>query len=368
MPVCDRSVISFFLVKMEIKRIEIPNLGISKDFGKVTWLTEDENRDIIIDAVKRSISFVFSNDRRTCEENFHSVAAGAGPSMMMDKIGEEELNKYGGIVDINVSADFAGNGLNWRIYKKPSKNKSYPEFSKYKDALKFLSEQFESGYDYPVLKVYNNGFPNTDIERHKRFISYRLEQIITNGNSLPLRNCGYFWWNDGESNTMFWEIRLYTAISLNLTIKTGIPISIIIFDVDRVKELPILKEESIITERIDKFLRIIGSPLKTLYLECDVDRKNGHGISGICVEDRDGTWLKYDIIDLPGDGLGKSIYLVMDLTYRELFLSCRDCDERKKSGGIVVLEDFLVDLHPERRKKIIESITKIFSNIQFIIK
>lgn len=44
---------------MEIKRIEIPNLGISKDFDRVTWLTEDKNRDILIDAVKRSVSFVF---------------------------------------------------------------------------------------------------------------------------------------------------------------------------------------------------------------------------------------------------------------------------------------------------------------------
>ena len=64
---------------MNIKSIRIPNLGISKDFGRVNWLTDDENRDIIIDAVKRSVSFVFSNDRRVFEENLHSVAAGAGP-------------------------------------------------------------------------------------------------------------------------------------------------------------------------------------------------------------------------------------------------------------------------------------------------
>lgn len=349
---------------MNIKSIRIPNLGISKDFGRVNWLTDDENKDIIIDAVKRSISFVFSNDRRVCEEKLHSVTSGAGPSMMMDKIGEGEINKYGGIVDINVSADFAGKDFSWRIYKKPSKNKGYPEFSKYKDALRFLSDQFESGYDYPVLKVYDNDFPNMKIKGYKKYFTNSRLYLLSDTNlSLP-KNYGYHWWSDGKSSTLFWELRLSRAIILDLSIKSEFPT---IFDIESTKKSQILKEEPLIMNGIDRFLKIIESPLKVRFLRWDENRENSHEISDICVEERDGTWLKYKIIDFP-DGLGKAIYLVMDLTYRELFLSNRDYDKRKKSGGIVVLENMFVDLRPERRKEIIEAITKTFNNIQFIIK
>ena len=79
-------------------------------------------------------------------------------------------------------------------------------------------------------------------------------------------------------------------------------------------------------------------------------------------------WLNYNIIDLPGDGLGKAIFLVMDLIHRKLFLESKGYDERKISGGIVVLDDFLVDLHPERRREVTEAITNTFRDIQFIIK
>lgn len=130
--------------------------------------------------------------------------------------------------------------------------------------------------------------------------------------------------------------------------------------------LSILKEENLIISKIGMFLRMVEPTLKPLFLRSEIE--DGKEELKLYVEDRnDGTWLKYNILDLP-DGLGKAVYLAMDLTYRKLFLSCRDCDEGKKSGGIVVLEDFLVDLHPERRKKIIEAITKTFSNIQFVIK
>ena len=131
--------------------------------------------------------------------------------------------------------------------------------------------------------------------------------------------------------------------------------------------LSILKEGNLIISKIGMFLRMVEPTLKPLFLRSEIE--DGKEELKLYVEDRnDGTWLKYNILDLPGDGLGKAVYLVMDLTYRELFLSCKDCNERKESGGIVVLEDIFVDLHPERRKKIIEAITKTFCNIQFIIK
>lgn len=110
---------------------------------------------------------------------------------------------------------------------------------------------------------------------------------------------------------------------------------------------------------------MVEPTLKPLFLRSEIE--DGKEELKLYVEDRnDGTWLKYDIMDLP-DGLGKAVFLVMDLTYRDLFLKSRD-EGRKKSGGIVVLEDFLVDLHPERRRKIIEAIINTFRDIQFIIK
>lgn len=349
---------------MKIENIDIPNLGISKDFDRVTWLTEDKNRDILIDAVKRSVSFVFSNDRRVCEENFHSVASGASPSMIMDKIGEEELNKYGGIVDINVSADFSGKDFNWRIYKKPSKNKGYPEFSKYKDAIRFLSDQFESGYDYPVLKVYDNGFPNLIAPKeYKKYLTDGRRRVLTY--SLPPRNYGYHWWKDGNSPIYFWGFRLFHSLIWDTSFRLRISGNM---DSKTRDNFPILKDGNLIINKIGPFIKMVEPDIKPLFLTTsgEEDHINKFNIS---VEDKNGgLWLNYNIMDLPGDGLGKAVYLIMDLTYRELFLSCRDCDERKKSGGIVVLEDFLVDLHPERRKKIIEAITKTFCNIQFIIK
>ena len=345
---------------MEIKRIEIPNLGISKDFDSVTWLTEDKNRDILIDAVKRSVSFVFSNDRRVCEENFHSVASGSGPSMMMEKIKEDDLSKYGGVVDINVSADFDGKELNWRIYKKPSKNKGYPEFSKYMEALRFLSDKFESGYDYPILKVYDNEFPNLGFKKCGEYLTDDRRHLLTEG---PPRNYGYHWWSDGNSPIFFWGFRLFHSLIWDTHSRLRTPGSI---DNKSRDNFLILKDGNLIINKIGIFLRMVEPTIKPLFLTTSGDGDYLNKLY-INVEDKNGgSWLKYDIMDLP-DGLGKAVFLVMDLTYRELFLSCRDCDEGKKSGGIVVLENFLVDLHPERRKKIIESITKLFSNIQFII-
>lgn len=348
---------------MKIENIKIPNLGISKRFDRVTWLTDDKDKDILIDAVKKSISFVFSSDRRVCEEELHSVSSGEGPSMIMDKIGEDDLNKYGGTVDINVSADFDGEELNWRIYKKPSKNKGYPEFSKYMEALRFLSDKFESGYDYPALKVYDNGFPNLwGHKKYKKYLTCDRRHLLTEG---PPRNYGYHWWSDGNSPIFFWGFRLFHSLiwdtQSRLRILGGI-------DNESRDKFPILKDGNLIITKIGIFLRMIEPTIKPLFLTTsgDGDYLNKFYMK---VENKNGgIWLNYNIIDLPGDGLGKAVYLVMDLTYRELFLKSKGYDERKRSGGIVVLDDFLVNLHPERRKKTIEAITKVFSNIQFIVK
>lgn len=347
---------------MKIENIEIPNLGISKRFDRVTWLTDDKDRDILIDAVKKSISFVFSSDRRICEEELHSVSSGQGPSMMMDKIGEDDLNKYGGTVDINVSADFDGKELNWRIYKKPSKNKGYPEFSKYVEALRFLSDKFESGYDYPVLKVYDNEFPNLVVsKKYKEYLTCGRRHLLTEG---PPRNYGYHWWSEGSSPIFFWGFRLFHSLIWDTHSRLRTPGSI---DNENRGIFSILKDGSLIINKIGIFLRMVEPTIKPLFLTTSGDEDYLNKFY-ICSEDKNGgMWLNYNIIDLPGDGLGKAVYLVMDLTYREFFLESRD-EERKTSGGIVVLEDFLVDLQPERRKEIIEAITKTFSNIQFIIK
>nr|DAV98819.1 MAG TPA: DNA double-strand break repair protein [Bacteriophage sp.] len=349
---------------MKIENIEIPNLGISKRFDRVTWLTDDKDRDILIDAVKKSISFVLSSDRRICEEELHSVSSGQGPSMMMDKIGEDDLNKYGGTVDINVSADFAGGKFNWRIYKNPPKNKGYPEFSKYMEALRFLSDKFESGYDYPVIKVYDNGFPNLwGPKRYKEYLTDDRRYILTEG--YPPRNYGYHWWSEGSSPIFFWGFRLFHSLMWNKSSLLRIPGSI---DNESRDKFPILKEGNLIINRIGIFLRMVEQTIKPLFLTASGDGDYLNKFY-ICTENKNGgIWLNYNIMDLPGNGLGKAVYLVMDLTYRELFLESKGYDERKISGGIVVLEDFLVDLHPERRRKMIEAITKVFSNIQFIIK
>ena len=348
---------------MRIENIKIPNLGISKRFDRVTWLNDDKDRDILIDAVKKSISFVFSSDRRVCEEELHSVASGSGPSMMMDKIKEDDLSKYGGVVDINVSADFDGKELNWRIYKKPSKNKGYPEFSKYMEALRLLSDKFESGYDYPVLKVYDNGFPDLDSKKYKKYLTNDRGHILTE--DYPPRNYGYHWWSDGNSPISFWGFRLYRSLIWDTDSRLRIPGSI---DNESRDNFLILKDGNLIINKIGIFLRMIEPTIKPLFLTTSGDEDYLNKFY-ICAEDKNGgMWLNYNIIDLPGDGLGKAVFLVMDLTYRKLFLESKGYDERKRSGGIVVLEDFLVDLHPERRKKIIEAITKTFSNIQFVIK
>lgn len=348
---------------MRIENIKIPNLGISKSFDRVTWLTDDKDRDILIDAVKKSISFVFSSDRRVCEEGLHSVASGAGPSMKMDKIKEDDLSKYGGIVDINISADFDGKELNWRIYKKPSKNRDYPEFSKYIEALRFLSDKFESGYDYPVLKVYDNGFPNLwGPKRYKEYLTDDKRHILTEG--YPPRNYGYHWWSDGSSPIFFWGFRLFHSLMWNKSSLLRIPGSI---DNESRGKFPILKEGNLIINKIGILLRMVEPTIKPLFLTSsgDGDYLNRFYMN---VEDKNGVWLNYNIMDLPGDGLGKAVYLVVDLTYRKLFLESKGYDERKNSGGIVVLEDFLVDLQPERRKRIVEAITNTFRDIQFIIK
>lgn len=348
---------------MEIKRIEIPNLGISKRFDRVTWLTDDKDRDILIDAVKKSISFVFSSDRRVCEENLHSVASGTGPSMIMDKIGEDDLSKYGGTVDINVSADFDGKEFNWRIYKKPSKNKGYPEFSKYIESLRILSDNFESGYDYPVLKVYDNGFPNLVVsKKYKEYLNCGRRHLLIDG---PPRNYGYHWWSDGNSPIFFWGFRLFHSLIWDTHSRLRTPGSI---DNERRDNFLILKDGNLIINRIGIFLRMVEPTIKPLFLTTSGDEDYLNKFYIKVENENGGIWLNYNIIDLPGDGLGKAVYLIMDLTYRKLFLESKGYDERKESGGIVVLEDFLVDLQPERRKKIIESITNTFRDIQFIIK
>lgn len=350
---------------MRIENIEIPNLGVSKSFDRVTWLTDDKDRDILIDAVKKSISFVFSSDRRVCEEELHSVASGSGPSMMMDKIKEDDLSKYGGVVDINVSADFDGKELNWSIYKKPSKNKGYPEFSKYMEALRILSDNFESGYDYPVLKVYDNGFPNLwdpKNKKYKEYLNCDRRYILTEG---PPRNYGYHWWSDGNSPIFFWGFRLFHSLIWDTQSRLRIPGSI---DNESRDNFSILKDGNFIINKIGVFLRMVEPTIKPLFLTTSGDGDYLNKFY-ICAENKNGgIWLNYNIMDLPGDGLGKAVYLVMDLTYREFFLKSREYDERKRSGGIVVLEDFLVDLHPERRKKIVEAIINTFRDIQFIIK
>lgn len=338
---------------MKIENIKIPNLGISKRFDRVTWLTDDKDRDILIDAVKKSISFVFSSDRRVCEEGLHSVASGTGPSMKMDKIGTEEVARYGGKVDIYAFADFLGEKFNWRIHKNPSRNGGYPEFSKYVKALEFLSDKFNSGYDYPVLKVYDNEFPTDKVEKIDRYLK-TYKEIIEDCRGYLLRNLGYHWWSDGNSNIFSWGARLFIMSFRQSKRIEGNDISI----------LPIDSEGNLLIDKINRFLRIVGEDIKVLYFRIDPEEHYGKEI-GLVSSDSSGCWTFRKVFDLR-DGLDKSIYLIIDLVYRELFLWGGNLES--DSGGIVVLEDFLVDLQPERRRNIIEAMIKVFSNIQFIIK
>lgn len=348
---------------MRLNKILIPNLGIIKEFDRVSWLDNDKDKDIIIDAVKRSLSFLFSTDRRVCEREFHSVASGSGPSLNMDKIGTEEVAMYGGKVDIHAFADFLGDKLSWKIYKNPSKNKGYPEFSKYVETLKFLSDKFESGYDYPVLKVYDNGFPNLVVsKKYKEYLTCGRRHLLTEG---PPRNYGYHWWSDGNSPIFFWGFRLFHSLIWDTHSRLRTSGSI---DNESRDNFLILKDGNLIINKIGIFLRMVEPTIKPLFLTTSGDEDYLNKFY-ICAEDKNGGMrLNYNIMDLPGDGLGKAVYLVMDLTYRNLFLESKGYDERKISGGIVVLDDFLVDLYPERRRKIIEAITNTFKNIQFIIK
>lgn len=120
-------------------------------------------------------------------------------------------------------------------------------------------------------------------------------------------------------------------------------------------------------------LESVKEALKRCYINVDKDIQNVDFIFNIKKHDLEIKSERMDggkeilPIKLLSDGIKGILGMVADISYRMALLNPQLLDRSNDTPGIILIDEVDMHLHPSWQKRIIEDLTHIFPNVQFII-
>lgn len=224
--------------------------------------------------------------------------------------------------------------------------------SEYKNAFNQLYDWHIKTGERPLLAYYSDGYPHySNVAKSKKENSKEAFLVKSFDESF-----GYTDWNSEMGCTNTWLVRLETQIRTMKYSKWQYDET----DNEAVRKVAMDeievsgKEVSYVTGILKRFSKddakyaienIRISPYDACLEIVTVDGKN------------------YSFRKLPA-GYKRMFYIALDLAYRSFFLSNI---ATKNVGGVVIIDEIDLHLHPELEKVILRRFTETFPNLQFIV-
>ena len=224
--------------------------------------------------------------------------------------------------------------------------------SEYKDAFNQLYDWHKKTGERPLLAYYSDGYPHySNVAKSKKENSKEAFLVKSFDESF-----GYTDWNTEMGCTNTWLVRLETKLR---TIKDSVSqlaetnnknVHNVLWDEYKTAEkevnyvIDILKQFS-----KDDFKYAINIIRNSSFDNC---------LEIITIDGKIHSFRK-----LPA-GYKRMFYIALDIAYRCFFLTN---GERKDVGGIVIIDEIDLHLHPELEKSVLKRFMDTFPNLQFII-
>ena len=367
---------------MRLKTIEIRDYKCFEkykvDFAPSVTVIIGRNgsgKTALISAIHKVLSFIFSSDK-SLGDNFLSAG---NPSLKVSTFDESDYRRddvkmtITNDLSIRAEAVYAGQPLVWELYKRTA-GRAALYTSKYKKAFRQFMSAYQDGSDLPLLAYYSDSFPH----RNTKLTKFAFDMI---GLDCIPENFGYYQWDMEAACTTLWEVRM--ANQLNQSVMQGLRIAAkqqelrnrlspeqladdalyrhleVQEDLLLESQLPLFKETSLITERLETFttklpaLKREGYDIRYLVTK---DTANGYRIN-ILFSNGKSMLLQ----DLPA-GYRRLYSIVFDMAYRAYILNG---DE--EPTGIVVIDEIDLHLHPSLEQEVVAALHATFPEVQFII-
>ena len=338
---------------MRIKTIEIRDFKCFEkykvDFAPSVTVIIGRNgagKTTLISAIHKALSFIFSGDKSLGDD---FLSAG-NPSLKVNTFDESDYRRddeKGTITnDLSIRAEaiYAGQSLEWELYKRTT-NRASLYTTKYKDAFRQFMSAYQGGADLPLLAYYSDSYPH----RNTKLTQFALKTIDLD--RIP-RNFGYYQWDMEAACTTLWEVRM---ANLLYEIYDSSESS----DQPTANDTPLHRETSFVRSRLETFVSHL--PLLT---------RDGYGIrklisqrtpSGDRISIRFTNGKRMLLQDLPA-GYRRLYSIVFDMAYRAYILN-----GDKEPEGVVVIDEIDLHLHPSLEQEVVAALHATFPGVQFII-
>lgn len=332
----------------------------------------------LIDALHKSISFIFSNSIKLGDDYLSS----GNPALKVNSFSpgdyhiDPKTKEVPVAISLNADAIYHGEHLEWKLYKKTTSGAAL-HTSKYNKAYKQFMKLWRSGADLPLLVFYSDSFPHRNIKATQFALDTIAKPIIP-------RNFGYYQWDVEGACTSIWEIRLcnilakmtplYTpalrAASKIMELEEMLSEEDLIDNADylaaqkeskRLSDImdPLQREESFVVERLSKFMSALTSLDDQGYvLDYLVPIQSGESYKLNFVFHNGNT---IALQDLPA-GYRRLYSIVLDMACRSYILN-----DGKEPSGIVLIDEMDLHLHPSLEQEVVGALHQAFPQVQFII-
>lgn len=369
---------------MKINTLKVENFKCFKtydiSFAPNTTIIIGRNgagKSTILSAIKKSLSFIFANNKSLGKD---FLSAG-NPSLNIKSFSDgdyrydSETRTYSTDVDIKSTGTFAGEPLEWELYKRSTANASLYS-GKYKDAfIKFTHKWKNEKVDLPVLVYFSDKYPTIETKQTK----YAMDSILKDSIA---RNFGYYQWD--ISCTSIWETRMCNQLAHSMSLKTKIEriknsLSSLeknhneadLKSNDRYNELkysleqnnklltPLEEEINYIQDKLINFSCELPNLYdEEYYIEYLVPETTSLGFE-LKIVFKNG---KSSLLNGLPAGYHRLYSMVFDIAYRAFILN-----GSKEPSGIVVIDEVDLHLHPSLEQEVVRCLNKFFPNIQFIM-
>lgn len=367
---------------MKLDSLEISNLRCFETykirFAPKTTIIIGRNgagKSTLVDAIKIAISFIFSNNKKLGKD---FLSAG-NPSLNVNSFADTDFryDSEAGTTSPDASvkgiAHYNGKKLDWELYKRSTANASLYS-TKYQMAFNtFMHEWKENDADLPLIACFSDSFPHKGTKQTPFATNSILKERIP-------RNFGYYQWNLDTACTSIWEIRLCNQLarflSLSLRISHAETTILALEEKYSKEELaknadyksakaeqkiygPLYEEIEYVKSRLVLLSQTLPKQTEDKYdIDYLVPINTGMGYE-LSLVFKNGKSMLFN--GLPA-GYRRLYSIVLDLSYRAYILN-----GNKESGGVVLIDEIDLHLHPSLEQEVVQCLRRIFPKVQFIM-
>lgn len=367
---------------MYLKKLHITNFRCFKDYDvefapRVTVLfgKNGAGKSTLIHAIHKAMSFMMYsyNVTEKVQEKGKSkkkiidvkTITNNNPYLHPKGFAKDDYNNHEDkFVEVIANADFNDEfkNVDWKI--SVIANNYRLRTSEFEDAFLSFYEWHRETNELPLLAYFSDNFPHRE-DKKKKTIKAKI---------ASLRNFGYFDWDEEEGCTKEWIERLERTIRNKDRFERKIQMmndatQVFGIEKDNVDKSMSFEKQWIV--QYDNEISAIETCLvnfsKHLGIENSIYNILSMGLhpddDKLCIvtNNRNDRYISFR--KLPA-GYKRLLNIVLDLAYRSFILSeGRSCNIK----GIAIIDEIDLHLHPELEKVVLDSLTKTFDNLQFIV-